>query len=62
MIQKVADKAEIFQSKKDGLWYVRTISADNGRIILSSEGYEDREWALVIAEDTGLPVSEVVDG
>lgn len=53
----IADHAEVFQGE-DGKWYVRTVS-DNNKIILSSEGYDDKDWAVAVARDTGLDVEFV---
>jgi len=52
--ERIADRAEVFKGD-DGKWYVRTLST-NGKIILSSEGYDDHGYAISVAGDTGLPV------
>ena len=51
--ERIADRAEVFKGD-DGKWYVRTLST-NGKIILSSEGYEQPDYAERVAADTGLP-------
>lgn len=61
MPTKIADKAQVFQGD-DGKWYVRTRSEENNQTIMTSEGYNDRDWAHAVAEDTGLPVEEVTNG
>lgn len=58
MTEKIADRAEVYQSAEDELWYVRTVS-DNGEIIMHTEGYASRGHAMSVAGDTGLPVEEV---
>lgn len=58
MTEAIADRAEVFQSREDQQWYVRTISS-NGEVIMTSEGYWHRDHAFMVADDTGLPVEEV---
>lgn len=53
-MSRIADIAQIFRDE-DGKWYVRTKSS-NGQTIMTSEGYDDRQYAGQVAADTGLPI------
>lgn len=53
---RIIDKAIVVQGA-DGQYHVRAMSS-NGEVILTSEKYENYEWAVKIAQDLGVPVEE----
>lgn len=57
---KIADFVDVFQGQSDEKWYVHTLSS-NGKVILTSEGYDDESYARQVAADTGLPYVDDTD-
>lgn len=52
---RIIDRAEVVENSQ-GEYHVRALSS-NGAVVLSSELYENREWALEVADDLGVPVT-----